>query len=150
MKEYLESSILIPHMTAKPSLISLSMVICDTVIDDRRTGKKSLVGLFNNITSSVIPCVHPRLNVFVSLTEGNGDYVAKLRCLKVGDEKEIFFMEGPVRFSDPRQILEFNFEILGIAFPDYGDYRFEFLCNDVPIIARKFRVSQNKQNREKS
>lgn len=132
-------------MTTKPTLISLSMVICDTVIDDRRTGKKSLMGLFNNITASLVPCVHSRLNVFISLTEGNGDYIAKLRCLKVGDEKEIFFMEGPIKFQDPRQILEFNFEILGITFPDYGDYRFEFLCNDVPMIARKFKVSPNEQ-----
>ena len=131
-------------MTQKPKPLSLAMMICDTVVDDRRTNKKSLIGLFNNITSSKIPCVHPRFNVFICLTEGNGDYGAKLRCLKVGDEREVFSMEGPIRFLNPRQILEFNFEILGMTFPSYGDYRFEFLCENQPVVARKFKVSRPK------
>ena len=38
-------------MVDKPSPIPLTMVICDTVIDDRKTGKKSLIGLFNNINA---------------------------------------------------------------------------------------------------
>ena len=129
-------------MAVKSKLISLSMVICDAVIDDRRTGKKSLIGIFNNVITPVIPSVSPRLNVFIAITEGHGDYVGKIRCLKVGTEQEIFGMEGPFKFSDPRQILEFNFEIVGLVFPDYGDYRFEFLANNEPVTARKFTVSK--------
>ena len=133
-------------MVIKAKLIPLSMVRCDTVIEDKRTGKKSLVGLFNNITVAKAPCTHPRLNVFISLTEGNGDYVGRLRCIKEGDEQEIFAMEGQVRFSNPRQILEYNFEIIGMAFPDFGNYRFEFLCNNELVIARKFMVSEQREN----
>jgi hypothetical protein len=126
----------------KPNPTHLAMVICDAVIDDRTTGKKSLIGIFNNINASNVPCIHPRLNVFVVLTEGHGDYKMQLRCLKVNDEAEILKMEGQVSFSDPRQIVEFNCEIAGLKFPDYGDYRFEVLFDGNPIVARKFQVSK--------
>lgn len=129
----------------KPRPHHLAMVICDSVIEDKVTGKKSLIGIFNNIHASNAPCIHPRLNVFVALTEGHGAYKMLLRCLKVGDELEILKMEGDLSFSDPRQIVEFNCEIAGLSFPSYGDYRFEILFDGIPIVARKFQVSQNKQ-----
>jgi len=128
-------------MSNKPIPAPLAMVICDDVIDDRRTGKKSLIGIFSNIYAQKVPCSHARLNVFLSLTEGIGDYDMKVRCVKVGEEKEIMSMGGPIKFANPNQIVEFNFEILGLIFPDYGDYRFEILCNNKPVIARKFIVA---------
>ncbi len=127
----------------KPKPTLLSMVICDSVIDDRTTGKKSLIGIFNNISSSNVPCIHPRLNVFVVLTEGHGTYKMQLRCLKIGEEKQLLKMEGNVSFTDPMQIVEFNCEIVGLSFPDYGDYRFEVLFDDILIVGRKFGVSKD-------
>ena len=127
----------------KPKPNHLAMVICDSVIEDRLTGKKSLIGLFNNIGANNVPCVHPRLNVYMVLTEGHGNYRMELKCLKVGDEKEILKMELAIDFKDPRQIVEFNCEIAGLSFPDFGDYRFELLFDGEPIVARKFQVSKN-------
>jgi len=125
----------------KPNPRHLTMVICDSVIEDKRTREKSLIGIFNNITASSVPCVHPRLNVFVALTEGHGVYGMLMRCLKVGDESEIMKMDGNVTFKDPRQIIEFNCEIVGLKFPDYGEYRFEVLFDGNPVVSRKFKVS---------
>ncbi len=131
------------HMIKKPKPMALVMAICDVVIDDKTTGKKSLVGLFNNITTSTVPCAHPRLNVFLSLTEGTGVYTMRLRCLQVGKETDLFGMEGQINFQSPKQIVEFNFEMINVPFPDYGEYRFEVLCDSEPIIARRFQISQS-------
>lgn len=127
---------------SKPNPMHLSMVICDSVIEDKLTGKKSLIGIFNNINVYTVPCVHPRLNVFIALTEGNGQYKVQMRCLKVGDERKILSIDGEVSFNEPRQIIELNFDIAGMKFPDYGDYRFEFLTEGRLVVARKFRVSE--------
>lgn len=129
-------------MAQKPRPLPLAMLICDSIIDDRKTGKKSIIGMFNNINSDKVPCVHHRLNVFLSLTEGIGEYDGKLRCVSVADEKTVFQMEAPLRFQNPHQVLDFNFELNGLKFPEYGEYRFEFLCGEIPVISRKFTVSK--------
>lgn len=128
-------------MLARPKPIALAMVICDTVIEDKKTGKKSLIGLFNSVSSDKVPCIHPRLNVFISLTEGNGDYTGKLKCIYADEGKPLAEISGPVVFTSPHQIIELNFEIRGVPLPKYGNYRFEFFCNDEMLIARKFQLS---------
>ncbi|MDD4013399.1 MAG: hypothetical protein PHW14_04330 [Candidatus Omnitrophica bacterium] len=126
----------------KPKPIPLTMVICDAVIDDKKTGKKSLIGLFNNISSGKMPCVHPRLNVFITMTEGYGNYDGVLRCVPSESGKQVMEMKGPLVFRDPHQVVELDFEINNIRFDQYGEYRFEFLCGGELLISRKFKVSQ--------
>ncbi|HPS20628.1 MAG TPA: hypothetical protein PKY78_06550 [Candidatus Omnitrophota bacterium] len=130
-------------MTDKPSPIPLTMVICDTVIDDRKTGKKSLIGLFNNINAEKVPFIHSRMNVFICLTEGVGDYAGRLRCINMNTEKILFEMNGNVHFTNPHQVVEFDFELCGLNFPQFGEYRFELLCNDKLVIARQFKITEN-------
>lgn len=126
-------------MKDKPKLIPLSMIICDTVIEDRKTGKKTLVGLFNKINARNVPVTITSFNVYIALTEGNGIYESKLKCLK--DEKHVLEIEGPVDFHSPRQIVEMNYTLRNIVFPEYGEYRIELLCNDTLVISRKFNIS---------
>ena len=128
-------------MANKPIPLPLAMVICDTVIEDKKTGKKSLIGIFNNINVKKVPCVHPGLNVFISLTEGNGDYIAKLKCIYADKDEAIVELKGSIKFVNPHQITEFNFEISGLKLPEYGNYRFEFFCNEQLVISRKFKLS---------
>ncbi len=127
----------------KPPPRALAMVICDDTIEDRVSGKKTLVGLFNNITAKASPFRHPEMNIFMVLTNGHGDYEARLKCLKE-DNQSVVDLSGHIHFPDPNAIVEFNFELLGLAFPSYGIYRFEFYCDEIPVISRKFMVSKPK------
>src|SRR5436305_596684 len=61
-------------MSAQPKPVPMAIVICDQIIEDRLTGKKTLVGLFNSIAARSFPCTHATMSVFVSLTEGRGKY----------------------------------------------------------------------------
>ncbi len=131
-------------MSNKPNLIPLAMIICDTVIEDKMTHKKSLVGLFDNIFSSKIPCVHPRLNVFVVLTEGNGEYDCALKCVHEDTNKLLVELKGRIQCQNPQQKVEMNFEICGLRLPDFGNYRFDFFCNEHPIISRKFLLKETR------
>ncbi|MBU1783832.1 MAG: hypothetical protein KJ995_05460 [Candidatus Omnitrophica bacterium] len=133
-------------MISKPKPIPLAMIICDTVIEDKKTGKKSLIGIFDNINSPVAPCVHSRLNIFVSLTEGIGQYVGKMRCVQSDTNAVIFENTGEMIFKDRHQRIEFNFELYSLRFPEFGKYRFDFFCDDQPIIGRKFNVIKRQQD----
>ena len=131
----------------KPKPISLAMIICDTIIEDSKTGKKSIIGMFNNIFSEKIPCIHSQISILILLTEGTGKYPIKVRCLQVGEEKEILTINGNINFENPHQIVDMNIELDGVEFPQYGDYRFEVLTRDTLICARRFTVSKVKKKR---
>lgn len=130
-------------MSNKPVPIPLVMAICDTVIEDKLTGKKSLIGLFNNINAKSVPTVHPGLNVYVALTEGNGSYEGKLRCLV--DNDRVLEIGGPLTFKHPHQIVEWNFSLRNLPLPKFGEYRLELLCDEKLVISRKFKVSPIKK-----
>lgn len=130
-------------MHNKPKPIVLGMIICDTVIEDKLTNKKTLIGLFNRINSPKTPCVHPCVNVFLCLTEGIGEYDGKLRCINVTTDKPILEIGGKINFKDIKEVIELNFELQGIMFPSFGEYRFEFFCNGDPLISRRFVISES-------
>lgn len=126
-----------------PPLKALAFVVCDTILDDKLTNKKSLIGLFNSIYSITFPCKHPTINVFVSLTEGHGEYQCSLSCVKDDTNKSIWNSGGRIKLANPLNVIELNFEIRGIVFPEAGIYRFEFLCEELPVISRKLQVVQS-------
>ena len=123
-----------------PSPTALSFIICDTVIEDKRTNKKTLVGLFNNINAKSFPCTHAAMHVFIGLTEGRGKYKCTLSCEKDDSSQKLFELPGSIEFKNPLAVVEINFEIRGVRFIEGGTYRFEFSCNNIPVISRKFQV----------
>jgi hypothetical protein len=119
----------------------LAMIICDTVIDDRISGKKSLIGLFDAIATTHVPCVVNELHVFVAVTDGYGKMEMKLRCIKTSTEEEIFRTETEVRFPDPLSVVELNLGFRGGEFPEAGEYRFQLYAEQSILCERKFHIS---------
>jgi hypothetical protein len=118
------------------------MVICDTVIQDIKTKKKSLIGIFSQINAPRAPIQHPKLSVYIALTEGNGGYACELQCIRDDDNALVMKAQGSIEFHDPQQVLELVFDMNGPVFPSFGHYRFEFLAEGEPVISRKFIVVQ--------
>jgi hypothetical protein len=126
-----------PHAT--PEI--LAMIICDTVIEDVESGKKSLIGLFDHVHTSHLPSVVNELNVFLSLTDGHGQHSAELRCVNTATEEELFRTEGEVEFPDPLSVVDLHFRFQGCEFPEEGEYRFQFFCEGELLRERKFHVA---------
>ena len=90
--------------------ICQALVVCDQIITDAATGKKTLVGIFNNLGASQFPCVHPRFCVYVALTNGHGEYTVELRLVHEGGTLEpIAKAQGKIKFGAPTEMLELNF-----------------------------------------
>ena len=100
----------------------LSLIVCDTVITDAQSGKKTLVGLFNSVGAARYPHVLPRFFIFASLTNGNGDTV--------------FDLPGKVPFNTPLDAPEIVFDIQNLAIKSTGSYELQIVHNDIPIASR--------------
>jgi hypothetical protein len=130
--------------TQKPSPTGLAIVICDQIIEDKLTGKKSLIGIFNNINGTNFPCRHPQMAVFVSLTEGRDSYNAQLRIVNEETTDTIGELSGQIQFPDIHHVVELNFNLVGLVFPQPGLYSIEFYCDDALVLERRFHVTQAK------
>src|SRR6266436_5278754 len=101
-----------------------ALVICDQIIEEDRTQKKSLMGIFNIIWAATFPVQHPKMCVYASLTNGRGRMKMELRCIRVGDErsddKQILSVSGPIEFPDPNQVVEMVFNLNGVLFERPG------------------------------
>lgn len=135
-------------MVDKPVPILLAMIICDSVLHDSKTQRKSVINIFDTIHAPRVPVVCPRLTVFVSVSEGIGDYEGKLVCIAEESGKQIMEINGPLSFANRQQRIEFDFEINGLKFPHFGTYRFDFLCNDKLVRSRKFTVLEVKKEKK--
>ena len=131
-------------MTNKPSPTGLAIVICDQIIEDKLTGKKSLIGIFNQIGTQSFPCRHPQICVFVSLTEGRGQSAARLRIVHDESSQVVAEVNGTIQFPDINAVVELNFNLVGLTFPEPGMYSIEFYCDDALILERRFNVTHIK------
>lgn len=123
----------------------LGLMICDTVLEDVRTHNKSLINMFNGILTPAVPARHDKMCVFLVFTGGRGRVPVKLRlCHDQEYEKDLLPpMGGDVDFPphNPHAVVDMVFEIRGFVFPQFGSYTFEILCNEVPLVSRRFTVS---------
>lgn len=130
----------------RPAPMALAIMICDTTIRDGETGKISVINSFNNIGSSVFPCVHPTLTVFLSLTDVIGEVTLRVDLLRIDDEgadDETIFSTGdlPLQGEDPRLVYEIPIRLNGASFAKPGEYRFHLYANEEYVIGRRFFVT---------
>ncbi len=128
-------------MASADKPIGIALIICDRVITDVVTHEKTLVSTFNQLLASRFPCVHPRLTIFVAVTNGRGTAEAEIRCVNESDQDTaIFGMKGAIPFSDPNHVVEMSFQFNNLTFPKPGPHSVEFLCDGELILQSRFQV----------
>jgi len=124
----------------KPAPIGLAIVVCDQIIEDKLTNKKSLIGIFNQIATNQFPCRHPQIAVFIALTEGRGAYQARLKITHDESSQAVAEVHGQIQFPDIHAAVEINFNLVGLVFPQPGLYSIEFYCEDALVLERRFHL----------
>lgn len=121
-----------------PTLVSI--LICDQVIDDKLTNKKSAIGLFNMVIVSEFPARIAQLNVLASLTEITGRTPLELRLVRDADNHVLFGTKGQVEAPNPLVTVDLLFNLQGIQIPAAGQYAFELVCEGDVLGRRRFQV----------
>ncbi len=124
--------------------MGLALVLCDVIIEDKITGKKSLIGLFDRIHSRNFPCVHASMALFVSMTSGQGNYDCEVICRHVDEKNFAFKMKGRITMKDPTQVVDIIFRLNGVRFPIPGIYWIHFLVDGIPIMMRPLALEHAK------
>jgi len=123
---------------ATPTLVSL--LICDQVIDDRLSGKKSAIGLFNTVFVPSLPTRIQHLAVMATLTEISGRTPLRLRLMRDEDNTVLMQTQGHVDAPDPLTMVDLVFAMQGIPIAQPGQYAFELLTEGELLGRRRFYV----------
>ena len=125
-----------------------AMLICDYVITERETNKKSLIGVFENIGAATFPCTHFAMSVYIKLTDAQGGYQFRLELVDLQSDLMIGKSEIPeeVRVPSPLDAHELVFNLRGVRFLHPGIYEFRIFANDRIFGQKKLVVEQVQAN----
>ena len=124
------------------------MLICDYVITEHETGKKSLIGIFETISARQFPIIHHALSVYVKLTDANGLYKFQLDLVDLPNDNVVNKCEIPneLQIKNPLKSSELVFNLHGLKFPHAGEYEFRIYANGRIFGQKSFLVSEVKKN----
>lgn len=123
-----------------------AMLLCDNIITEVGTNKKSLIGIFENIAASVFPCQHYKLSVYIKFTSAQGKYNFRLELVDASNNKIIETGEDlELNVSDKLGSYELTFNRMGLKFEQEGKYEFRIFADNRIFGSKTFSVIKNPQ-----
>src|ERR1700679_1654147 len=116
-------------MTEAPIPSAIAMLICDQIIIEQGTSKKSLIGLFENLNALSFPA-QTRLSIFAKLTDASGHYDFLIRIVNLKDEILLSEVKTQLDIKDMTGA-ELVVNFVGMVFPEPGKYEFQLYANEV-------------------
>lgn len=125
----------------KPSV--QAFLVCDSVIIDSQTGKKSLIGTFTHLWAPRFPCQHHQMGIYFCLTDAEGVYEFELRLAYLDQDVIVGKATlSPFTIKDRLEINDFGINIPSLVFPGPGRYEFRLYANGFFITHKDFNVIQ--------
>ena len=129
--------------------VAIALVICDSLYQDIPGGKPALIGLFSNITAQKFPAAHPRICVYVSVTEVMPNTQFRLDIVHSETDDPVATLKGPAPpNATPLQVFEMHFDLRNLVFPSAGTYYVRFWGNDNLILQRPLELIEGKQKQK--
>ena len=117
-------------MSGVPPII-LTIQVCDSVVLDQRTGRASVLNIFETINAPEYPATHHSMTFFSELTNGHGKVDINVKLVDVQeDDKTIAEVKSEVVFVNVTQICRCILTFGGVTFPKKGEYRFQLFLNE--------------------
>lgn len=125
----------------KPSV--QAFLVCDQVIEDSLTKKKSLIGIFTHLQAVSFPFQHQQLGLYFCLTDAEGTYHFDIDLSYLNDEQLVCRATLPnIVIGDRLQISDFGINIPSLIFPAPGRYEFRLRMEGHLIAQKDFNVMQ--------
>ncbi len=123
------------------SAIPLALLVCDTVITDAMTGKKTLVGIFNSIGATKFPHVIPNVSIVASLTNLETETEVKIKLI-AGNDDVVFELPAKVPFKNPFDTPELIFNLQNLVIKTTGTYELQLIAKDEVIASRLIIIKE--------
>jgi hypothetical protein len=126
---------------ARP-LIVKSFIIADAVIQDRLTGKWSIIGVFDRVMAPSFPVVHPTVALYLRLSDAQGRYRLRVEFRDASDRRVGLFEGIEMEVKDPTQAIEVGLPTHMLPLEKPGKYQFQLFINDEYAASAELSVIQ--------
>jgi hypothetical protein len=121
----------------------LAIIVCESVVEDRRTGNKCILNTYHPLTAPKYPATHDRLTIFLSLTNGHGSPPMKLRLVNLDEGgADVLKIEGQLKFASPLQVVDIVFDMRQVSIPRPGKYEIQVWVGDELVGQRLVQAMQ--------
>ncbi|SPP64973.1 conserved hypothetical protein [Nitrospira lenta] len=131
-------------MTFMPDIPAPSVqafLVCDQVIEDSQTKKKSLIGIFTHLQAASFPFQHNQMGLYFCLTDAEGTYHFDIDLAYINTEQLVCRATLPnIVIADRLQISDFGINIPSLMFPAPGRYEFRLRMEGHLIAQKDFHV----------
>src|SRR5690349_14510071 len=129
----------------KPSV--QAFLVCDQVIEDSITKKKSLIGLFTHLQALSFPFQHQQMGLYFCLTDAEGTYRFDIDLMYLNNEQLVCRATLPnIVIMDRLQISDFGINIPSLIFPAPGRYEFRLRMEGHLIAQKDFNVTPTRMS----
>jgi uncharacterized protein DUF6941 len=130
-------------MSEPPIPTLLAMLLCDQIITEAGTGKKSLIGIFDSIHPSELPVILPAMWIYARLSDAEGKYVFKAEMMHLEEDKVVGTAEtNEVNAVERLGFVDLTLKLPGVPFEKYGKYEFQLYANGIYIGRSTLTVSK--------
>ena len=124
-----------------PAPVLKAFLVCDQVLNDAQTGKKSLIGVFHEIRAARYPAVHPMLWIYANMTDAHGRYAFRIRLVDVSRNHVLGQGEPrPIDIQGPLQTTELAAQLQNLTLPAPGTFEFQLWANEDLIATKAIRA----------
>lgn len=118
------------------------MLLCDSIITEIGTGKKSLIGIFENIHfCGEPPWLHYRMSVYVKFNSAQGKYGFQIMLVDLGTDQIIGKASTPaLNVPNKLESYELAFNLEDVAFQHDGKYEFRVYVGNDMFANKTFNV----------
>jgi hypothetical protein len=105
--------------------------LCDKIIIEQGTEKKSLIGVFGQLRAPVVPVAAP-MAFYARMTDAEGEYIFRVDLVYSNENKLIGRLETEaLRVGNRLGFVELALNTPPLLFPAHGRYEFQLFGNDV-------------------
>lgn len=131
-------------MPEPPVPTLLALLLCDTVIQDAQTTKKSLIGIFTQLNALSFPTV-VNASIFARLTDAEGKYWFRIEFVNLDQDKTIVSLPtDELQAADQLGFVELVIHVQGLPIPSAGKYEFQLWGNNVYLGRSTMQAAQVK------
>ena len=108
-----------------------AILLCEKIIDEAGTGKKSLIGIFTGINAPGVP-VQMAMGIYARMTDGEGNYNFRVDLVHLPTDKKVASAAlPPLAVKDRLGPVEVVIQIPQIVFQEFGKNEFQLFGDDV-------------------
>lgn len=108
--------------------------MCDVIITDAGSGKKTLVGVFDKFLPPQVPCQIGGFWLFARVTDAEGKYAFKVKFVSLKKDTTVAeLITNEVESKDRLGFLDLVITLPALPVPELGRYEFQLYANEVYI-----------------